>query len=336
MIFPARRRLAFALLFAAAAQLAAPARLFAHALAPSLLEVRESGAGRAVVVWKQPAAQPMGIVLRPVLPAGCRALGAASRSREELSLVERWEADCGRSLVGQTLGIGGIEDSQSDVLLRLVLADGRSIRHILNAARPAFVVPEREGKGQVAASYGRLGVEHILSGFDHLLFVLGLVLLVGGGARLLWTVTSFTFGHSVTLALAVLGFVDVPQRSTEAAIALSIYVLAIDLARPERATLLRRRPWLMAGAFGLLHGLGFAGALAEVGLPAADIPLALFAFNVGIEAGQVAFVALVLAAGALWRRVPVRWPAAVARIPAYAIGSLAAFWFYERLAAAWR
>src|SRR5215831_12643877 len=157
--------------------------------------------------------------------------------------------------------------------------------------------------------YGRLGVEHILTGFDHLLFVLGLVLLVGGGRRLLWTVTAFTLGHSVTLALAVLGFVHVPQQPIEAGIALSIYVLAVELAPRgvRKPTLLERAPWLAAGLFGLLHGLGLAG--------------------------QLAFVGVVLATWAGLRALPVRWPRSTAYVPAYAIGTLAAFWFFQRLAA---
>jgi hydrogenase/urease accessory protein HupE len=221
------------------------------------------------------------------------------------------------------------------VLLRLVLADGRAIRHVLTAEQPSFVVPAREGALDVLASYGRLGVEHILTGYDHLLFVLGLVLLVGGGRRLLETVTAFTLGHSVTLALAVLGLVRVPQPPIEAGIAFSIYVLAVELA-PRRLsrkpTLLARAPWLMAGLFGLLHGLGFAGALAQVGLPQGEIPLALFAFNLGIEAGQLVFVGVVLAVWAALRALPVRWPPSVLYVPAYAMGTLAAFWCLQRLA----
>src|SRR6185295_4271413 len=143
----------------------------------------------------------------------------------------------------------------------------------------------------VAASYLRLGIEHILTGFDHLLFVLGLCLLIAGRRPLLWTLTAFTAGHSVTLSLAALGFVHVPQAPAEAAIAVTIVILARELARPSTTPrLLRRRPWAMAALFGLLHGLGFAGALADIGLPAGDIPLALFSFTVGIEIGQIAFV----------------------------------------------
>ncbi|MGI8425972.1 MAG: HupE/UreJ family protein, partial [Actinomycetota bacterium] len=163
----------------------------------------------------------------------CRRHGGSKTSVEATGVVASWEIDCARGLVAQTILVEGIAESQANVLLRLVLADGRSVRHVLTADEPSFVVPEQEGTLDVIVGYGRLGVEHILTGFDHLLFVLGLVLLVRGGRRLLWTVTAFTLGHSMTLALAVLGFVHLPQQPIEAGIAFSIYVLAIDLAPHE-------------------------------------------------------------------------------------------------------
>jgi hydrogenase/urease accessory protein HupE len=213
------------------------------------------------------------------------------------------------------------------------LADGRSFRRVLTADQPSFLVPGVESKLGVVRGYTRLGVEHILTGWDHLLFVLGLVLLVGRGRTLLWTITAFTVGHSITLALASLGIVRVPQGPMEAAIAFSIYLLAVELVRSRagQTSVVQRAPWLVAGPFGLLHGLGFAGALAEVGLPQGEIPLALFAFNVGIELGQLAFVAVVLVAMVALRRLPVRWPRWAPALPAYGIGSLAIYWFVERL-----
>ena len=312
---------------------AAPAS--GHAFAPSLLDVRETTPGHALVRWKQPAVRVSGSGLVPVMGESCRARGEPQTSVEDTGVVASWEIDCVSGLVGQTILVEGIAASQASVLLRLVLTDGRSMRHVLTADQPSFVVPEREGTLDVMAGYGRLGVEHILTGFDHLLFVLGLVLLVGSGRLLLWTVTAFTLGHSVTLALAILGFVRVPQQPIEAGIAFSIYVLAVELAPREsrKLTLLERAPWLAAGLFGLLHGLGFAGALAQVGLPQGEIPLALFSFNVGIEAGQLVFVGVVLAVWAGVRALPVRWPPPAAYVPAYAMGTLAAFWFFQRLAA---
>jgi len=306
-----------------------------HAFAPSLLEIRETAPGEAAVRWKQPAIRVSGSSLLPILPSGCHESSQHKARTEDTGIVETWAIACPGGLIGRTVRVEGIAESRANVLLRLVLADRRSVRHVLTADAPSFAVPEREGKWDVLTSYGRIGIEHILTGFDHLLFVLGLVLLVGGGRRLVWTVTAFTLGHSVTLALAVLGLVHVPQQPIEAGIALSIYILAVQLGpfRPSRPSLMTRFPWLMAGMFGLLHGLGFAGALAEVGLPNGEIPLALFAFNVGIELGQLAFVGVVLS---LWwglRALPWRWPAPAAYAPAYAMGSLAVFWFLERVTA---
>jgi hydrogenase/urease accessory protein HupE len=240
---------------------------------------------------------------------------------------------CPSGLVGKRVGIEGIVAGGASVLLRLELQDGRSIHHVLTEDHPSFEIPERQSRLGVLETYGVLGVEHILFGFDHLLFVLALVLLVPAPRRLVGTITGFTVGHSLTLALAVLGFVHVPQAPVEAGIALSICALAVESARSNagKITLIQRAPWFVAGLFGLLHGLGFAGALAEIGLPEGEIPLALFAFNVGIESGQLAFVAPTLAILAVLRRLRVRWPAPILQLPAYAIGSLAAFWFFERI-----
>jgi hydrogenase/urease accessory protein HupE len=308
--------------------------LGAHQFAPALLEVSETTPGRAAVRWKQPLVQVQGSRLRPILPGDCQGVGKPSVVPAGQGVVASWEITCPGGLVDKTLGVEDIATSGADVLLRVTLPDGRSIRQVLTADRPTFRVPRVESMLQVLRGYALLGVDHILTGWDHLVFVLGLVLLMGWGRRLLWTITSFTAGHSVTLALASLGLVRVPQAATEAAIALSIYLLAIELVRSRtgRVTVMQRWPWLVAGGFGLLHGLGFAGALAEIGLPQGEIPLALFAFNVGIELGQLAFVAVVLAVMWVAARLRVPWPPWAVRIPAYGIGSLAIYWFLERLA----
>jgi hydrogenase/urease accessory protein HupE len=232
------------------------------------------------------------------------------------------------------LAIEDIASSKAAVLLRIELADGRRLLHVLGPDDPVFVIPARQSRAAVARSYGWLGIEHILTGPDHLLFVLGLVLLVGGGRPLLWTVTAFTAGHSVTLSLAVLGYVNFPVGPIEVLIAASIFVLATELAqRSPTPSLLSRQPWLMAFAFGLLHGFGFAGALAEIGLPSVDIPLALLSFNVGIEIGQLAFVLSAVLVGALLAPLARRRPRLARLVPTYVIGSLAAYWTFERLAA---
>ncbi len=334
MSWLARRVTACSALLLAAALVPAP--LAAHQFAPALFELKEVEPGRAAVRWKQPAVRVQGSRLRPVLPGSCQGIGTPEVEREGTGMLARWEITCPGGLVGTTVGVEGIPTSRADVLLRVALRDGRSFRRVLTADQPTFVVPEVERKLDVVRGYTLLGIEHILTGWDHLLFVLGLILLVDKGRRLLWTITAFTGGHSVTLALATLGLVNVRQGPIEAAIALSIYVLGVEVIRRRagRAGVMARAPWLLAGGFGLLHGLGFAGALTRVGLPSTEIPLALFAFNAGIELGQLAFVAIVLAAAAGLGAIRAPWPAWSGSLVPYAIGSLAMYWFLERVVAA--
>jgi hypothetical protein len=327
----ARRTL---LVLAAACAGALPLAASAHRLAPAYLELVERGEGRVDVTFKLPVEQPPGSDLQPELPPQCAAESEPQVSQEDTGVVLRWTERCdAQGLVGSTMSLRGLAASGSNALLRIELADGRTLRAVLHAGAPGFVVPERESALAVARGYARLGVEHILTGFDHLLFVFGLVLLVHGGRRLLWTVTAFTLGHSVTLSLAALGFVHFPSAWIEVLIAGTILWLAAELALPDDPRrLARRAPWLMAGGFGLLHGLGFAGALAEVGLPEGEIPLALASFNVGIEAGQLAFVAVVLGAGRLLAAPLAHAPAWLARVPVTAMGALAAYWCFARAA----
>jgi hydrogenase/urease accessory protein HupE len=327
-----RGLLLWALLLASSLAAAAPAR--AHQFAPSLLEIEELSPTEAAVRWKQPVIRVQGSQMRPVLPIECEGLGDPQVQKEGAGIRASWRIRCPGGLAGKAVGVEGIAGSQADVLLRITLRDGRRLRHVLKAEAPSFRIDADSSRAGVFKDYAVLGVEHILSGRDHLLFVLALVLLVGWGRSLAWTITSFTAGHSVTLALAALGVVHVPQAPIEAAIALSIYFLAVELtnARQGERTLTQRAPWAVAAGFGLLHGLGFAGALAEVGLPTAEIPLALFSFNVGIELGQLAFVGAVLLVIAALRRVPVAWPQWAKAVPAYGIGTMATLWFLQRAA----
>jgi hydrogenase/urease accessory protein HupE len=327
--------LGLATLFAGVALAPEPAR--AHRLAPAVLELVESEGGRVAVRFTLPAEQPPAASLRPELPPACVEAAPPQAAPEGTGVVLAWSLRCEPAgLVGARIALRGLAASGSNALLRVELADGRSFRAVLHAGAPEFSVPERESRGDVARDYARLGIEHILTGIDHLLFVFGLVLLVSGRRALLWTVTAFTIGHSVTLSLAALGFVEFPSAWIEVLIAGTILWLAAELAlpRPDPQSWMRRAPWRMAGSFGLLHGFGFAGALAEVGLPQAEIPLALAAFNLGIEIGQLAFVAVVLLAQQLLRRLRVELPGALARAPVTAMGALAAYWCLERSAAA--
>lgn len=318
---------------------AGPLRAAAHPLDPALLELRELKGGRVEVEWKVPAGTS---ALRPVLPPRCRESSGPTATESARSLVQEWDLSCGeQSLVGEEVGVRGLRERQTDALLRIRLLDGRVIQAVVRPDDPVFRIPERTAAASVGGSYLALGFEHILTGPDHLLFVLALVLLVRGRFRLLATITAFTLGHSVTLALAVLGLIRVPPAPVEALIAVSLVVVANELARESRAggptavpvTFLGRRPWTMAAAFGLLHGLGFAGALVQVGLPPDDIPLALLSFNVGIELGQLVFVACVLVMLRAFVLVPTRVREVCRPLPAYAVGSLAAFWVFERVAA---
>lgn len=311
----------------------------AHPLAPALLELRELGGGRVAVTWKASQFSTPGAQLAPVLPASCRAEGTPTATVDAESVTRSWTMICDPAgLVGAPVGFNGLGAARIDALVRVTLEDGRVIRSIVRAADPLLTIPERERWLDVVRAYAAIGVEHILTGFDHLLFIAGLVMLVRGRRQLIETVTAFTVGHSVTLTLAVLDMIRVPSRPTELLIALSVFLLAVELAREpvDPPSLLRRRPWAMALLFGLLHGLGFAGALREVGLPQADVPLALFAFNLGIEIGQLTFVAALLAAGAALRALHVAWPRWTQRVPLYTMGSLAAFWCFERAAALMR
>ncbi len=309
----------------------------AHPLAPAVLELRESASGRVDVIWKTPLLRAPGATAEPVLPVWCQAIDGPAFAADDLSVRRRWTVDCGsRGLVGGEVGVRALETMKSGAFVRITKADGSLIQGIVSADRPLLTVPERARVSDVVGDYVVFGVHHILAGPDHLLFVFGLLLLARSWRRVLQTVTAFTVGHSITLSVAVLGIAVVPQRPAELAIALTVFALAVELSRePQAASLMRRFSWGMAIAFGLLHGLGFAAALRETGLPAGAIPLALFSFNVGIELGQVLFV---LAVGALWwalRRLPIALPVWVQRVPVYVMGSLAALWCFERAVALW-
>lgn len=315
----------------------------AHVFAPSLLELKQTSPDTFDIRWKQPELLPAGAHASPVIPTNCREVGERSLRREDTGIAVLWTVRCTGGIEGRNLGVEGLASTQAAALLRVEWLDGRSVRHVLDADEPTFTVPAGEATFAVLKSYGRLGIEHIAGGLDHLLFVLGLVLLVRCRKRLLTTVTAFTLGHSVTLALASLGVVRLPQAPVEILIALSIYVLAVELARRQAHSArgenamswMERRPGWMAAGFGLFHGLGFAGALTEAGLPQGDVPAALFSFNVGIELGQLAFVAVVLVVSALSARLlsamPKPWTQKLTLAPVYLIGCASAFWVIERV-----
>jgi hypothetical protein len=324
------------------------ARANAHTFEPALLDLRERDPGVFDVVWQPPgkesgAVMPGDPALVPRLPPDCRQLADFGASEERTA----FRVDCGPArLRGATIAVPGIAGSRVDAIVRLTWNDGHAASGVLRSDGEEFVVPAGPSGGflllgaparTVAGRYLALGIAHILHGYDHVLFVIGLFLLVGATPALVATISAFTLAHSLTLAAAVLGLVHVPAAPVEALIALSIVLLARELLRTgdEPPTLARRFPWAMAFLFGLLHGLGFAGALAETGVPADQIPLALVAFNLGVEAGQLTIVAALVVAATALRRVlaPTR---ALRWLPPYVMGTLAVAWMIARVLAFWR
>jgi hydrogenase/urease accessory protein HupE len=309
--------------------------LSAHEVRPAFLDLSETTPNLFLMTWKVPALGEFRLDITPRLPTSCHVVGELTSMQAGGAFIEHGRVSCDLELAGQTIAIDRLDATMTDVLVRIQTTDGTIHSARLTPSSPSFTVPAHAGPLMVLSAYIGLGIEHILFGVDHLLFVLCLLLLVRGIHNLLATVTAFTLAHSITLAAATLGFIRVPAAPVEAAIALSIVFLATELVRGgARHTMARSYPWLVAFTFGLLHGLGFAGALAEVGLPQGEIPLALFAFNVGVELGQLAFVAAVLSLARLVHGMPLRPPAWAPRAAGYAIASIAAFWVFARLAVA--
>ncbi len=325
------------LAFLFAASLAA-----AHALQPGYLDLQALGGDTWRVYWKVPAVGPGPMPIEAVLPETCAPRRPDSIAPEAGAYVAQWIAACPGGLLGGEIRISGLEATSTDVLVRYETDPGEVETQRLTREIPAFEIPEPQGAAGVFLTYMRLGLEHILGGLDHLLFVFALMLLVSGRSRLIGAITAFTLGHSLSLAAATLGWVAIPAPPVEAVIALSIMFLAAELARSlgGEPGLMQRAPWIVACGFGLLHGLGFARALLDLGLPGGAVPMALVSFNIGVEAGQLLFIALVLAAAgfvraalpALRRRLS-RSATPSMRVASYAIGAVSAYWFAVRIAA---
>jgi len=331
----ARRRAAF-LLAAVAGALLAGGPALAHPLSPSLLRFEAAAGGEVTVLWRTPATRPTGATTAPALPEGCALHEVSPVERRDEAVEQRMRLDCGdEGLVGRRLGVTGLLDGGPPVILHVDLPGGGTYRELLRADRPTVFVPAHQGARDVFGAYLALGIEHLVFGADHVLFVLGLLLLLRG-RRLIIAVTSFTVGHSVTLALAALELVRVSEQLVEIAIAASLLVLADGAVRRMAAPggapepLIARRPWVVPGAFGLLHGMGFAGALAEIGLPSEGIAWSLLAFNLGLEVGQLAVIGLVLGAAAA---IPRAARGALTWLPwatACLIGAAGVGWMVER------
>ncbi|RFC53017.1 MAG: HupE / UreJ protein [Verrucomicrobia bacterium] len=308
---------------------------FAHEVRPAYLELRETAPETYDVLWKVPANGEMRLALYVRFPAEARQLSEPRGMFSGGAHIERWRIQRPGGLDGQSIAIEGLSSTKIDALVRVTDVKGVTQTFRATPDEPSVIIAAAASGWQVARTYTALGIEHILLGIDHLLFVLALVLLVKGWRRLVGTITAFTVAHSLTLAAATLGLVHVPGPPVEACIALSIVFVAAEILRSRAGNpgLTERAPWVVAFTFGLLHGLGFAGALTEVGLPQHAIPLSLLFFNVGVELGQLAFIAAVLAITALARRVPLPLPRWAHLVPPYVIGSVAMFWVIERIAA---
>ncbi len=307
---------------------------FAHSLGVDQAELREGADGAYVLVVKVPQTL-VNLIAAPELPEGCAMTGNPWGQRGLSEIQFRFA--CDEPLTERDRL--SLPWRREGVMLTAIWADGSTATRFVARKGASIEIDlagfqARSGSWIDAAQrYLELGVEHILLGIDHLLFVFGLLLLVRNGWMLVKTTTSFTIAHSITLGLATLGFVEVPAAPVEAAIALSIVFVGVEVlrARQGRLGLAAREPWIVAFAFGLLHGFGFAGALSDVGLPPAEIPIALLFFNIGVELGQLAFVAAVICLWWMSRSVWPRWPAWSGALPGYTVGTLATYWFVERV-----
>jgi hypothetical protein len=308
----------------------------AHELRPAYLELRQTAPDTFEALWKVPAAgERMRLALSVRLPESCMNLSEPRRTFSGGAHLERWRVQAPQGLSGQRITIDGLAATLTDVLVRVERLDGTTQVTRLTPAHPSFLVEASPSPWYVVRTYLVLGVEHILTGIDHLLFVLALIIITCGSWNLVKTVTAFTLSHSITLTAATLGVVHMPQQPVEAVIALSIVFVAAEIlhSRHGRAGITTRAPWVVALTFGLLHGLGFAGGLHEAGVPQGHIPLALLCFSLGVETGHFLFVGVVLSLTALARRLQLPAPPWVHLVPPYAIGSVAMCWLLQRVAA---
>lgn len=309
--------------------LATPAR--ADELRPVAIDFTETEAGRWSLDWKQPLSAPGPAELAvPQLPANCRIIGKPVRRPAAMALIGHADVRCKGDVADGVIALEQLAGN-ADALLR-VAPLGRAVQsHRLTADQPSAVILARPDRWQVMRSYFVIGTDHILTGLDHLLFVVALVLLVVGGWPVVKAATAFTVAHSITLVAATLGYAGLPQRPVETLIALSIVFLAVELSRGRCDTWTRRWPWIVAFAFGLLHGFGFAGALRDIGLPEGEVPAALLSFNLGVEAGQLLVIAAVLAARAIVTRLAPKAAAPALKLATYSIGITASYWLVDRL-----
>ncbi|WP_417620898.1 HupE/UreJ family protein [Parasphingorhabdus sp.] len=312
-----------------------PTNARADELRPAYIEMTEQTPGQWSLLWKASANSRLGRSGVIKIPDNCVIEGERQREFAGSNILTRLALQCNGSLQGQTIGLKGLALSSTDALVRIAPMDSAMQTLRLTPDQPSAILATPSVISNVAATYTILGIEHILLGFDHLFFVLALVLLLKGGWLVAKTVTAFTVAHSLTLIGTTLGWLSLPSQPVEAVIALSIVFLAVEVvkARPDDLRLSERFPWIVAFLFGLLHGFGFAGALAEIGLPEGDVPLALLTFNLGVEIGQLTIVAIALAILHGLRQFKLSWVRPTKTATAYGIGIIATYWFIERMLA---
>ena len=324
------RRLA--LVLGAAAALLCASVTFAHEVRPGFLELTQTDPESYTFLWKKPTGGEVELQMAPVVPPQCRLVVPGQQQITPGAVVVRGNLSCPGGISGKTITIAGLEATITDVLVRVNHADGRLESHLLRPTSPSVTFGAATGLFDRAFGYVQLGFQHILLGVDHLLFVLGLMLIVVKRWMLVKTLTAFTVAHSITLALATLGYASAPLLPLNAAIALSILFLGPEIVRAWRGgtSFTIRHPWVVAFAFGLLHGFGFASGLSAMGLPKDEIPLALLLFNIGVELGQLAFVVLVVLIERAFRVLELHWSLEIRRLPGYVVGTLGAFWTIQR------
>ena len=306
-----------------------------HPLAPGLLALTEIDDHRFQSIWKLPNKTANDNRLSPQFPDSCVMSDIQQPVSVGTGISQSFKLNCSQSILQQSFGVNGMTASTSGVLLRITFLDGRVIHQMLNAENNLLIVPSKQAISSIFYRYIALGTEHLIEGIDHVLFVVTLAILVGWGRQLFWTITLFTIGHSATLTLTALGVISFPVLLVESIIALSIAWAAADVVKSElsgtREGILRKRPWLMSGSFGLLHGMGFAGALAEIGLPQQALTISLAAFNIGIEIGQLIIIALFFSSVFILQRIGLVFSSQFKLLLCYGIGIAGATWFWQRL-----
>lgn len=307
-------------------------RVEAHEIRPAYLQIDQVDSDTYDVVWRTPLMAGMKLPVVLAFPEGTKDASEPLVLTRSDSIVERRKIQIPGGLEGKRIELVGLDGTITDALVRMSFNDGRQMTEIVRPSRPFVDVAASRGWVDVARVYVVEGIWHILEGFDHLLFIFGLMLLVRDKWMLIKTITAFTLAHSITLAAATYGLVHVPPAPLEAAIAASILFLGVEVVKARRGLrgFAAQRPWVVAFAFGLLHGIGFASGLSMIGLPPSAIPLALVSFNIGVEIGQLLFVAVILTCAFALNRLPIRWPRFAESLPVYLVGCLGAYWMIER------